>query len=127
MDIKYEEVDKYRVKRGPMKTMDRTPYGVFGIPYQSFTLTVIATDGKGVEPEWEHISVSLKNRCPNWKEMCFIKDLFWGEDEIAIQYHPKKEDYVNNHNNCLHIWRPVGVDIPTPPSILVGMKGNNDE
>jgi hypothetical protein len=54
------------------------------IPYQSFNLRVIASDGKG----WEHISVSLPNRCPNWREMCFIKSLFWDEEDVVIQYHP---------------------------------------
>jgi hypothetical protein len=35
-------------------------------------LRVIASDGEG----WEHVSVSLANRCPTWDEMCFIKGVF---------------------------------------------------
>ena len=53
--------------------------GAFLIEYQSFTLRVIASDGKG----WEHVSVSLPNRCPNWREMCFIKDLFWDAEDVV--------------------------------------------
>ena len=53
--------------------------------------------------------------------MCFIKDVFWDEEDVVIQYHPKKSEYVNRHENCLHLWRPVLDDpIPTPPKELVG-------
>lgn len=72
---------------------------------------------------FEHVSVSLPNRCPNWPEMCFAKDLFWGPDECVIQYHPPKADYVNNHNFCLHLWKDTRTEIRRPPSILVGIKG----
>ena len=26
------------------------------------------------------------------------------------------------HPYCLHMWKPIGVEIPTPPSILVGIR-----
>ena len=55
-----------------------------------------------------------------------MKDIFWGEDEVCVEYHPKREDYVNMHPHCLHIWKPIGVEIPTPPSILVGFKTGNE-
>ena len=57
---------------------------------------------------------------PDWREMCFIKDLFWDVEDAVIQYHPEKSKYVNVHENCLHLWRLVGVEIPTPPKELVG-------
>lgn len=37
------------------------------------------------------------------------------------QYHPPKSAYVNNHPNCLHLWRPIGIEMPRPPSIMVGI------
>jgi len=80
---------------------------------------VIASDGAG----WEHVSVSRSDRTPTWDEMCQVKDLFWDETDTVIQYHPAKTDYVNNHQFCLHMWRPTEVLIPVPPSILVGVKG----
>ena len=79
-------------------------------------LGVIASAGMG----WEHVSISLPHRTPNWREMCFIKDLFWGEEDVVIQYPPKKSEYVNRHDNYLHLWQPAGVGIPTPPKELVG-------
>jgi hypothetical protein len=90
--------------------------GTFLFLYQSFTPRVIASDGQG----WEHVSVSLPNRCPNWREMCFVKDVFWDAEDLMMQYHPAKSEYVNLHDNCLYLWRPAGVEIPTPPKELVG-------
>ena len=53
--------------------------------------------------------------------MCFIKDLFWDGEDVVIQYHAKKSEYVNRYDNCLHLWRPVLEDhIPTTPKELVG-------
>ena len=80
-------------------------------------LKAICSDGEG----WEHVSVSLEHRCPTWEEMCFIKDLFWGDEDCVIQYHPPKSEYVNNHSYCLHLWKPVGSFVATPPKILVGI------
>lgn len=69
---------------------------------------------------WDHVSVSLRNRAQNWREMCFIKGLFWDEEDVVIQYHPAKSEYVNMHENTLHLWRPMDKDVPTPPKELVG-------
>lgn len=82
-------------------------------------LGVIASDGK--ETMWEHVSVSLPNRAPNWDEMCWVKDMFWEPEECVIQYHPPKSDYVNVHPYCLHLWRPIKETIPRPDSIMVGV------
>ena len=92
--------------------------GVFRIPLPNGDIAgVIVSNGGG----WEHVSVSLKGRCPRWQEMCYIKDLFWSEEEVVIQYHPQKSEYIDNHKNCLHLWRPIDVDIPTPPKGMVGI------
>jgi hypothetical protein len=74
----------------------------------------------GENMQWEHVSISLRNRTPNWQEMQFVKEIFWGDDEAVMQLHPPKKDYVNCHPHCLHLWRPVLSEIPLPPSILVG-------
>lgn len=81
------------------------------------SVNVIASDGMG----WEHVSVSRSDRCPTWDEMCQIKAIFWDDDDCVVQYHPPRSEYVNNHKFCLHLWRPVGVQMPMPPSIMVGI------
>src|SRR6266446_8335631 len=103
--------NQYRIRDGELGSTDEIGNnGAFLILYQSFHLRVIARDGIG----WEHVSVSLPNRTPNWRERCFIKDVFWDEEDVVIQYHPKKSEYVNRHDTCLHLWRLVGQEIPTP-------------
>lgn len=68
---------------------------------------------------WEHLSVSTPRACPTWEDMCAAKDLFWEETECCVEYHPAKKDYVNIHPYCLHIWRPINENLPTPPLIYV--------
>ena len=69
---------------------------------------------------WEHVSVSLAERCPTWDEMCAVKAIFWRDDEAVIQFHPPESEYVNCHPHCLHLWKPVGRTIPLPPPMAVG-------
>jgi len=69
---------------------------------------------------WDHVSMSLEDRCPTWEEMCWVKDLFWNAKETVIQYHPSKNRYVNNHPYCLHLWKPQRHTIPLPPVSFVG-------
>jgi hypothetical protein len=64
---------------------------------------------------WEHVSVSLPDRCPTWEEMCRVKDLFWRDDETVIQIHPPKAQYVNQHPHCLHLWRKADSEQQLPP------------
>lgn len=75
--------------------------------------------------KWEHVSVHAydgkRTLTPRWEEMCKIKDIFWDEEDVVIQFHPRKSEYINNHPNTLHLWRPIGIDLPTPPKGTVGI------
>lgn len=118
--------NQYRLRNHPMLGSEDSNgnNGAFDIRhtqnYRDTDLTVIASDGMG----WEHVSVSIKGsgRTPTWEQMCFIKDLFWDEEDVVIQFHPPKSHYVNNHTGCLHMWRQIGKVIDIPPSIFVGIK-----
>lgn len=111
--------EQYRVTHGPLASdASFGNNGMFQIPKETRMFLVCASDGKG----WEHVSVSLRNRTPRWEEMCFIKDLFWEKTETVVQFHPPESEYVNNHEYCLHLWRPIGKEIELPDSILVGYK-----
>jgi hypothetical protein len=114
--------EQFRVRAGRGASDERFGnYGAFIVPLRTNkqTVFVIASDGAG----WEHVSVSRKDRCPTWGEMCEVKDLFFGPDEWVLQFHPAAADYVNAHPYCLDLWRPVGVDFPKPDAWLVGPKG----
>lgn len=83
---------------------------------KSQLIRVIASEDGGL---WEHVSASLETRTPTWDEMCFVKNLFWDEEDCVIQYHPPKSEYVNCHPYCLHLWRPIGKEILQPEGIFV--------
>jgi hypothetical protein len=59
---------------------------------------------------------------PAEEQIASSKNFFWEEEEVIMQLHPAKSQYVNYHPNCLHLWRPMHMSIPQPPSILVGPK-----
>ncbi len=102
------------------------PNGAFQLasPEPGWALAIIASDGE----QWEHVSVhawrgvepKVQLRTPTWKEMAFVKRLFWDDDDVVMQLYPKRADYVNLHPNTLHWWRPVDREIPTPPPEMVG-------
>lgn len=85
-------------------------------------LRIVATPGEISPERWDHVSVSVSNRCPNWEEMCFAKSLFWDDEVAVMELHPPKSTWVNNHPHCLHLWRPLDQAIPLPPEVAVGRK-----
>ena len=80
-----------------------------------YPLNVVWSFGGG----WEHVSVSLRKRTPTWEEMCKVKEMFRRDDETVIQYHPKKSEYVNICETCLHMWRKCGENPELPPEKFV--------
>lgn len=84
-------------------------------PYRNEVFGIIFSWGGG----WEHLSISGGRRCPFWGEMCMFKEIFFRDDEMVMQLHPAKTDYVNVHEFCLHLWRPIEEKIPEPPKIFV--------
>ena len=118
--------EKYRLVTGRMASnASFGNNGAFVIPSpisERRRLVIIASDGM----EWEHVSIHCERGneliTPFWDEMCFVKDLFWDGEDVVMQLHPKKSEYVNNHPNTLHLWRPIATEIPTPHSIMVGIR-----
>ena len=106
--------------------------GLFYIPHyrvRNYMFYCLASEGLSspdIDMDWEHVSISVgqkgkkQSRNPTWEEMCWIKDLFWGEEDRVVQYHPPKSEYVSLHPYTLHLWRHGSKEIDYPPSILVG-------
>lgn len=103
--------------------------GLFLIPHyriNNYRIRCVVCDELG----WEHVSVTIApvnkspTRCPTWDEMCWVKDQFWNKDEVVIQYHPAEKDYVSQHDYCLHLWRPKNVQLPTPLTLMVGLRND---
>ena len=126
--------EEYRLRTGAMGSDGSYGNnGYFIIPHKGLILWTIASDGIG----WEHVSVSLRykpktrkgivkydrvRRCPFWDEMCFVKELFWDDEDVVVQFHPvhpAKSEYINNYDFCLHLWKPIEQKIFVPEKILV--------
>lgn len=119
--------EKHRITRGPgASNFTFGNNGAFVLPplIGNRALYIIASDGMG----WEHVSVHAyegkRTRTPTWDEMCYVKDSFWDAEDVVMQLHPRKSQYVNNHPHVLHLWRPTEATIPEPDSILVGVRGD---
>lgn len=121
MKWSFDNLEQYRIRRGRQESPSFATFGAFEMPGPcGERLTIIANDGR--DTGWEHVSVSTRRRIPNWREMCFVKNLFWGDDEWVVQFHPAAADYVNNYSLVLHLWKCTSSEFPTPPAWTVGDK-----
>ena|SRR5688500_9455522 len=137
--FRVKEADVRRVKTGAYASREGDTFGSFTVDscIPGRQLAIIASDGSDWEASgltgvpWEHVSVhsfqggggSRRLFTPTWAEMCYVKSLFWEPEDVVIQFHPAESQYVNMHKHVLHLWRPVGVEIPVPPALTVGVQG----
>jgi hypothetical protein len=122
--MKVPEEFRFFKKNHPLSTTKLAGNnGTFVIPHYripGYTMIVQATDVN----DWEHIYVQVvgrrhKNkatRYPTYEEMKWIKELFWGKDDLVLQYFAKDWDYTNASIDpyVLHLWRPKTLPIPKP-------------
>jgi hypothetical protein len=110
--------NRWRIRTGAFGTDETAGFnGHFLVPLEGEMWHVIVSDRLG----WKHLSVSnaQKKVLPSWTIMCRLKDAFFGDNECAIQYHPAKEDNINDHPYCLHLWLSLDEPMPTPPYVFV--------
>lgn len=106
--------------------------GVYTIPHPNiknhwFMCSVIINDG------WEHVSAQLwkiisankrqsrpADRCLTWKEQCYIKNFFWGPQEVIIQFFPAMTDYIgpDDEEFSVHLWNPLKDQCQVPQSMI---------
>ena len=103
--------------------------GAFRIasPEPGWELFLIGSDCSELEyvgRRWEHVSVhaarKAQQRTPSWAEMVFVKRLCWDDEDIVVEYHPRRSEYSNYHPHVLHLWRPLDAELPRPPVEFVG-------
>jgi hypothetical protein len=121
--LDWTHLDPLRIVNGKFRSEPGERFGAFFVRDGKTILRVTATAGMTQYP-WEHASVCALaydgERQPTWREMCLVKSLFWDPEECVVQFHPPESKYVNVHPNVLHIWKPWGEPIATPPKELVG-------
>jgi hypothetical protein len=65
---------------------------------------IVDCEIKGDASLWLHVSVSRANYTPTHDDMARVKVDFIGDDRYAYSVWPPREQYVNIHNHCLHLW-----------------------
>lgn len=92
--------------------------GDFLVPLSGELWHVRISDGMG----WRHLSATNAQRptmTPTWEVMCRLKDLFFDDSEWCVQFMPPKEENINVHPHCLHIWSSLHEPIPHPMVCMV--------
>jgi hypothetical protein len=109
-------VERCRIVNGEFASTSHYGFnGAFLINYHFNEFFVICSDQDG----WDHVSISLKDRCPTWDEMSYFKDLFFDQEETVVQYHPPSSKYVNHCKTCLHLWRKQNHKYELPPGKML--------
>ena len=86
MSFHVPELARFQGEPKLASTSDDGNNGAFLIesPEPGWRLFLIASDGLG----WEHISVSarrdIKSRIPSWREMAYVKNLCWDDEDVVI-------------------------------------------
>jgi len=110
--------NRWRIRTGRYASEDQDGWnGAFLVPIDGEMWHVMISDGMG----WKHLSITnaQKKSLPSWGVMCRVKDLFFSDDEWCVQFHPAKDDNINDHPYCLHLWMPLNETMPRPSIILV--------
>ena len=103
-----------------------------GAAWQKAGLRVLASHAREADGMlWLHVSVSRSDRIPSWDDLKVIRTVFIGDDRLALQVFPPKEEWINLHPYCLHLWAPLGHNpIPdfrheaqTPDGVTLGFVG----
>jgi len=90
-----------------------TPYDGFWENHKR-NLKVIASfmrygDGR----MWLHVSMSHPRRMPTYEELTYLKRHWFGDDRKCVMVLPPREEHVNIHPNCLHLYSCMDGD-PLP-------------
>lgn len=129
---KIKLLNQCRVTRGaPEQWLSTDADGMNGMFVLPFTaergsvhrLGCIASNQGG----WEHVSVTDQTSrkssglAPSWEMMCRVKRAFWDDEETVVEYHVPMVEWINDHPGCLHLWRPISLELPRPPALFVGV------
>jgi len=128
-EILCDHVENGRLVNHPhLATEPRTgPQGAFMVKSRKSgaNLIIIASDARDWEderlgrPRWEHVSVHVDGRCPTYEEMEEVRNWFWLENELVVQFSVPRSEHINVHPHTLHLWRMVEGIMPRPPQECV--------
>lgn len=67
-------------------------------------LRVLASVDEIDGERWLHVSLSHPRRLPTYDELCYLKRHWFGADATAVEIHAPKDEHVNHHEFCRHLW-----------------------
>jgi hypothetical protein len=59
-----------------------------------------------------HLSISRKDRLPNYDEIKYARYAYLPEDIVVAQLFPPKHEFINLHSFCLHLWELKPGELP---------------
>jgi hypothetical protein len=68
---------------------------------------IVSVERQGGDELWLHLSVSRQRRLPDWDDLKLVRDVFLGPETPAVQVLAPASEWVNVHENCLHLWSLV--------------------
>lgn len=97
-------LNKYRMPNPITGKMGDEHNGIFQLRLEGSSLwfTVVATDNNG----WDHVSIFTSERCPHFKELEQIKQLFFQAPKLAVPMYFFLDEHIDMHPNYLHLWGP---------------------
>lgn len=81
---------------------------------------IVTTSVERDKNVWLHVSVAHPSRLPTYVELQEVKDVFIGQNKKAIQVFPPRNEHVNLHPYCLHLWCCLSAN-PIPDFRKMGM------
>jgi hypothetical protein len=105
-------------KRQPVNPFETGSHSVETWCYRKIVrdgmLTVLTTpdEGAGYHLSISHAKGGKPDRYPSWDEIIEARDRFTPSSVEMVMYLPTKEEYVNLHETCFHLWS-VPKDDPT--------------
>jgi len=99
-----DEADCYKPAGEPQAIWRKVEEREDGSAYKNDGLLVIKGGEIHNGKRWIHVSLSRKNRIPDYDDMTRVKRDFIGEDKRAIMILPSKLYWVNIHQYCLHLF-----------------------
>ena len=70
---------------------------------------------------WFHVSLSRQDgKMPTYDDLCWLKEHWFGGDRWAIQVFPEKDQHVNDHPKCLHLWGCLEAEFSLPDFRMFG-------
>lgn len=80
-----------------------TPAG-WGYRHAEGDGTVIVSCGWHDGAEWIHASMTRRDRCPSYEDLCLLRRAAFGGDGWAYQVFAPAAKHINAHEHALHLW-----------------------